>query len=181
MCAHLFAKQSLSAYGQSLNDVEILLNKPHKNSEIMIGVDLQDKIGPYDDDYSPALVGPFAEGPRGAKGRAAVNLFVERFGLVAMNTIHPQSDGTMTHWDTHVQETTQHCFVPRQIDFMFMSERLASRSSCRADDSCTTESDHRPVVATIMGNEELKARAKANNMKFKGKNQKMEVNRPPFQ
>ena len=45
VCAHLYAKQSLSTYNDSLNDVETLINvQRKKNTELMIGVDLQDKI-----------------------------------------------------------------------------------------------------------------------------------------
>ena len=77
--AHLYAKQSLSQYDKSLNDVETLINARRKNSEIMIGADVQDRIGCYDEMYFSALIGEFAEGPKGAKGRAAVNMFIEKF------------------------------------------------------------------------------------------------------
>jgi exonuclease III len=169
--AHLYAKQSQSQYDKSLNDVEKLLNARQKNSEIMIGADVQDCIGSYDETYFPALIGEFAEGPRGAKGRAAVNMFIEKFELVALNTVHPQGDGAMTHWDSRVHGDAD-CFAPKQIDFVFMSKRRASRSVGSADDSYAACSDHRPVVAAILGNAERKQQTLLNKVKHRGKNQK---------
>ena len=134
----------------------------------------------YDECYFPALIGPYAEGPRSAKGRDAVNMFIEKLELVALNTVHPQSDGAMTHWDTRVHCDTVDLSPPKQIDFIFMTPKLACRSSGRADDSCAANSDHRPVVGAIIGEAEHKLNMKVSKLKHKGTNQKRWKLRDPL-
>ena len=150
VCAHLWAKGGIGKYVQSLSDVEYLLCKLPKNSELMIGADVQSKLGFYDANIFPSCVGPYSEGPRGDKGRHAFSFFIEKLNLTALNTITLQHNGSFTHWDRHnfEDENVKH-FEPRQIDFVFASQGLASCSRAVVGDSWATESDHRPVDASI--------------------------------
>ena len=48
VCCHLWAKAGLAKYCQSLSDVEAVIQTMPKNSELMIGADVNDKLGFHD-------------------------------------------------------------------------------------------------------------------------------------
>ena len=70
--AHLWAKSGTAQYAKSLSDVYFFKNM-HRPSkfEIVIGADIQDRIGSYDGSSFPERVGPYADGPRNQKGTLA--------------------------------------------------------------------------------------------------------------
>ena len=46
--------------------------------EIVIGADIQDEIGSYDENSCPERVGSYADGPRGQKGEMAFRFLIEK-------------------------------------------------------------------------------------------------------
>ena len=128
VCCHLRAKAGLAQYCQSLADVELLISTMPKQFEFMIGADVNDKLGFYDENLFPACVGVYADGPRGSKGQRAFSFFIEKLGLVALNTVSQQHDNNFTHWDVHDHEDPKVVpFAPRQIDFLFVGKLYGGR------------------------------------------------------
>ena len=81
-----------------MHDVIKLVKAMPRNSLCMIGVDLQDCLGPSDLDVFPECVGIWAEGQRGRKGDIVFDAFVCDLGLAAINTIVKTRKLAFTHF-----------------------------------------------------------------------------------
>ena len=74
-------------YLDSVSDAMTLVNNRERNQHVVVGADLQTRLGHCDIEVMPDKVGLFAEGPRGHKGDLAFDAFISDGGLVALNTI----------------------------------------------------------------------------------------------
>jgi ribonuclease HI len=148
--AHGYAGNGIGKYQKSIDDIEYLINARPEKYELMIGVDLNANFGYFNAECFPANVGLHSEGPQGRKGRLAYATLIERWNLIAANTICFQPSGKYTHWDVRNPDLNANPFDPRQIDFLLCSNGLSSVFAAHAGDSVATGSDHRPVIGKLV-------------------------------
>ena len=147
ICSHCYPDEWMTAYGDSINDVLDLADFRDRGTHLMIGIDAQDRLGCFDEDSLPELVGPFSEGPAGRRGVFARNMMAE-LGVAALNTFG-QAEGEATFtcmYDCKAQA--------RQIDFVMASTELVRRQRTCVKDFSARNSDHRAIVTTLFGNNE---------------------------
>ena len=134
--SHLFARRALDSYLESVADLEHVIASKPPGYFVMIGVDSQDCLGPWQL-QDKHVVGEFVMGSRDDRGEAVVKL-VHEFQLRAFSTFFA---GRFGQYTCHHHGRAE----PSMMDYMLSNVLFYSVGFCEAIETDATASDHRPI------------------------------------
>ena len=134
--SHLFSRHGRAEFAESLADLKHIVATVPKGYRLVIGVDGQDDLGPWQPSDG-RVIGEHVYGVRGERGDAVLRL-LHQFDLTAWNTFFAGRFG---------QHTCHHYgkSPPSMMDFVLSDVPCRAVQRCEALDSTATASDHRPV------------------------------------